>query len=358
MLKKSLLIFIGIEFIHYCYLTYKLNYSKRTKNKITDKNIKEVLSSNVSKSYLKIDNNSHSFNLNQIYKYFLQDWKLALNNHPRLITPYLLVTRIYYTNHFLYNIYQLDNLGFQLNITPSSIFFIRSNKNFKKLIVFHTGILGNLHHMIKFVKELSHDYTIIISIFRSNVNTLFWSHNESDLDDHITQLNELVKSFNDIIMISHSFGSFILESLYKYNNSIEKNISKEILIQPGNILSTGLIFLSSLEYNYFSYINYISKYSKYFIHNTIFAYTVKTIAGLSSLMLIKDLSGFRFEPKNIPGYLILSDSDPLINTKNSHPFSDEINLIFPSHKIIINEGYHGLNNDTQTSVINCLKEFL
>jgi hypothetical protein len=358
MLKKSLLAFIGIEFIHYCYLIYKLNYSKRIKNKITDKNIKEVLSSNITKSYLKIHNHTHSYNLNQIYKYFLKDWKLLQNNHLRLITPYLLITRIYYTNHFLYNIYQLDNLGFQLNITPSSIFFIRSNKNFKKLILFHTGILGNLHHMIKFVTELSQDYTIIISVFRSNVNTLFWSHNESDLDDHILQLNELVSPFNDIVMISHSFGSFIIESLYKYNNSIEKNISKEILIQPGNILSTGLIFLSSLEYNYLSYINLISKYSKYFIHNSIFAYTVKTIAGLSSLMSIKDLSGFRFEPRNIPGYLILSDSDPLINTKKSHPFSDEINLIFPSHKIIINEGYHGLTRDTQTSVIKCMKEFL
>jgi hypothetical protein len=358
MLKKSLLAFIGIEFLHYCYLTYKLNYSKSIKNKITDKNIKEVLSSNISKSYLKTNNNSDSYNLDQIYKYFLEDWKLAQNNHLRLITPYLLITRIYYTNHFLYNIYQLDNLGFQLNITPSSIFFIRSNKNFKKLIVFHTGILGNLHHMIKFVSELNNDCTIIISIFRSNVNTLFWSHNESDLEDHIKQLNELVSPYNDITMISHSFGSFIIESLYKYNNSIEKNISKEILIQPGNILSTGLIFLSSLEYNYFSYINYISKYSKYFIHNTIFSYTVKTIAGLSSLMSIKDLSGFRFKPRNIPGYLILSDSDPLINTKNTHPFSDEIYLIFPSHKIIINEGYHGLEKNVQTSVTNCLKEFL
>ncbi len=358
MLKKSLLAFIGIEFLHYCYLILKLNYSKKNKNKITDKNIKEILSNNLTKSYLKIHNNSDSYNLNQIYEHFLQDSKFTQNNDFRLITPYLLITRIYYTNHFLYNIYQLNNLGFELNITSSSIFFIRSNKNFKKLIVFHTGILGNLHHIIKFIQEVSYDYTIIIGIFRSNVNTLFWSHNESDLDEHVVQLNELVKCFNDITIISHSFGSFIIESLYKYNNSIEKNISKEILIQPGNILSTGLIFLSSLEYNYFSYINYISKYSKYFIHNTIFAYTVKTLAGLSSLMSVKDLHGFRFKPRNIPGYLILSDSDPLININNSHPFSDEINVIFPSHKIIINEGYHGLDSDAQTSVIKCLQEFL
>ena len=72
MLKKSLLAFIGIEFIHYCYLIYKLNYSKRIKNKITDKNIKEVLSSNITKSYLKINNHSNSFNLmDWINKYLL-----------------------------------------------------------------------------------------------------------------------------------------------------------------------------------------------------------------------------------------------------------------------------------------------
>ena len=109
MLKKSLLAFIGIEFIHYCYLIYKLNYSKRIKNKITDKNIKEVLSSNITKSYLKIHNHTHSYNLNQIYKYFLQDWKLLQNNYLRLITPYLLITRIYYTNHFLYNLETQSN---------------------------------------------------------------------------------------------------------------------------------------------------------------------------------------------------------------------------------------------------------
>jgi hypothetical protein len=75
-------------------------------------------------------------------------------------------------------------------------------------------------------------------------------------------------------------------------------------------------------------------------------------------MTVKDLHGFRFKPRNIPGYIILSDSDPLININNSHPFSDEINVIFPSHKIIINKGYHGLDSDAQTSVIKCLQEFL
>ncbi len=356
MLKKSLLAFIGIEFLHYCYLIYKLNYSKRIKNNITKKNINDVLSNDIAKLYLKTINCTNSYNLEEIYKYFLKDWKFEQNYRFRLITPYLLITRIYYTNHFLFNIYQLNNLGFELNITSSSIFLIRANKNFKKLILLHVGILGNLHHMIKFISSINSDCTIIIGIFRSNINTLFWS--QDDLDTHINQLNTLVKPFEDIVMISHSFGSFVIESLYKHNETIEKNISKEILIQPANILSTGLIFLNSLEHNYFSYINYISKYSKYFVHNSIFAYTVKTLAGLSSLMSVKDLHGFRFKPRNISGYIILSDSDPLINTQPTHPFSEEINYIFPTHKVIINSGYHGLHKDNEDAVIRCLQECL
>lgn len=356
MIKKSLFAFIGIELIHYCYLLYKLNFNKNEKNKITDKNIKKVLNTDIALYYLKKNNFSNNFELESIYNHFLQDWPNHNNFSIKLINPLLLINRIYYTNSFLYYLVKLKYLGFEINITSNSIFILRIKNNFNKLILFHPGILGNIHHIYNLICNLDQSCSIIISIFRSNLNTLFWT--QANFFEHIKHLDKLVKYFKTIIPVTHSFGSFVIESLYNYNKSIELKVHKEILIQPANILSTGLIFLSSLIYNYFSYINFISNYSKKYVHNLFFSYTVKTLAGISSLESIENLSGFRFKSKKISGYIILSDSDPLINLHSYHPFSDELNHIFKNHQIIVNKGYHGFCDKNQSDVLVCLQECL
>lgn len=351
---RGFFLFFSVEILHYLYLFYRINSTRSIK----DGNIeyKNFLEDQIILRYLKRSDHENKMEIENIYNYLSNTFKLNYNNQLIFVTPNLLSIRLINSIIFICQLVYLKYLGFKIEFTTNSIIFEKKT-NTDKLVLFHTGMLGNLHHMIKFMLTLNHKkYSVMIVIFRSNLNTFFWNY--SNLDQHVIHLDKKIDCYSNIIPISHSFGSFILESLYNYNNSVTNKINKEILIQPGNVASMGIIFIGSQHLNYWSYINFISKYSKYYIHNMIFAYIIKSLAGLSSIYSVKNFKGIRLESKKISGYIILSANDPLININKNHPFSDEIQHIFPHHIILNNYGYHGISEENEFAVEKCLKEII
>lgn len=356
MIISGILAYFTVEILHYVYLTYKINSIKFELIKDDNSKNKNFFEDETVNKYLKQSDYENKIEIENIYKYLSNTFKLDHSREITLITPNFLSIRLFYSGIFIYQLIYLKYLGFNYQFTNNSIIFEKKT-NTEYLILFHTGMLGNLHHMIRFISMIDHKkYSIMIVIFRSNLSTLFW--NNSDLNEHIQFLDIKISSYNNIIPISHSFGSLILESLYNYNGLITDKIQKEVLIQPGNIASMGIIFIGSQHLNYWSYVNFIRKYSKYHIYNMVFTYMIKSMAGLSTIYSVKNFSGIRLEPRKISGYLILSSDDPLVNPNEIHPFSDEIHHIFPNHKIFLNSGYHGISEDEEISVEKCLKEIV
>ncbi len=359
-IKKIILTYITIEIFHYGYLLYKLNFSRK-KNILNNQDKKKlILSDNKISEYLKIDNKSEEKydldTINNTYNHIRNNYNINDISNFQLITPYSLILRLVSTGYFFYYLYLFKMMGFQIIITPESILIERKSSE-EKLFVFHSGVLGNIHHIIDFIKEIDQNYSIMIFIFRPNVITMFW--NNSNLLEHIKFIETNINSYKDIKVYAHSFGAFVLENLYNYSPNIISKISNEILVQPGNILSMGLIFISSRLYNFLGYYKFISKYSKLSKHNFFFTYMVKSLAGTSTISCVNNFNGIRFKPREtIKGILILSNDDPLINLKQSHPFNSEIEILFPNHKIISIPGYHGITLKEHDIIINCIKEII
>ncbi len=355
-IKKILITFVTLEILHYGYFLFKLNYS-REKIRLSLTEDKSIIDDEKVSNYLKIDK-SGGDNLNDItdvYYHVKNKYDLSKIYNFKIITPYPFLFRLLSTCYFFYYLYILKNIGFNVIITEESIIIEKITTN-KNLYLFHTGVMGNIHHMIDFIKQIDQNkYSVMIIIFRSNVTTMFW--NNSSLLEHVKFLKNKIIHFENINILAHSFGAFILETVYNYEPLIEKKILSEILIQPGNILSMGLIFISSSFFNFTNYYKFISRYSKLSKHNYIFTYMVKSLAGTSTILAVNDLNGIRFMPrKNLSGYLIISNDDPLINTNNYHPFCDEINYIFPNHKVISIPGYHGITSKEYNIIIKCIKD--
>ncbi len=110
---------------------------------------------------------------------------------------------------------------------------------------------------------------------------MFW--NNSNLLEHIKFIENNINPYQEVKVYADSFGAYVLENLYNHNPNIVSKISNEILVQPGNILSMGLIFILSRIYNFFEYYELISKYSKLSKHNFFFTYIVKSLAATSTI---------------------------------------------------------------------------
>ncbi len=92
------------------------------------------------------------------------------------------------------------------------------------------------------------------------------------------------------------------------------------------------------------------------LHNFVFAWMIKSLAGKSTISSIKTFDGIRIYPRIFKGYLIISEQDPLINFNRTHPSYQEIQYIFPNYKIISNNSYHGYENNDLSVVISCIQE--
>lgn len=360
-------LYIGIELVHYAYLLYWINSSNKkigdntndsdnvinniyNKKKLIKKNFYSILNENYinNKNYLEMD--KIYYNIANL------DFNVIKDKNFALITPYSVLLRMFFTCTFLNDLaYYVIFKKFGFEIDSNTIILHRKSLNpNSKLIMIHTGMLGNICWYKNLVNNLDSDYSIIICVFRSTISTFFW--NNADIDLHVLNLNEFIKKEKDIILISHSFGAFVVEYMLKKFVQINYKVHKEILIQPGNVLSMGLIFLSSTNYNFISYFNFINKYSSYIKHNFILTWMLKSLAGKSTISSIKTIDGVRLHPRNFKGYLIISDNDPLINGRTTHPAYQEIQYIFPNYKIISNNAYHGYSNDKMDIILKCIKE--
>ncbi len=366
---KILGVYVGIELLHYGYLLYLVNsHNKQIDNKIENKNntivvkkkyIKKNFHSILNENY-KSNNTSLGLNLNlsfeSIYKNILSyNFSYLKNNNFTLITPYPLAFRIFYTGTFIFDLLYYQIKGFDIIINSDSIILEKSNSNPEsKLILIHTGMLGNIFYYKDLVNLLELEYSIKICVFRSTLSTLFW--NNSDIDSHIDFIYGKIWNNTNIILISHSFGSFAIEYMLKKYSVLNKQISKEILIQPGNIMSMGLIFLSSSSYNFYNYYKFINQYSSYKKHNFIFTWMLKSLVGKSTISSIKSTDGLRLHPRKFRGYLIVSENDPLINSNSSHPGYTEIKYIFSNYKIITDKDYHGYSKNKIKLILDCVKD--
>ncbi len=370
---KILGVWITIELCHYCYLLYLTNkysckqieyfenneesnnqlYIKKPNGLILNKNFNSILRENYESDKKSI------FDLESIYnKISNYDFNSIVKKNFTFITPYSIILRSYYTSSFIYDLYYFWTKNFSTYITDNTILLESISKNPNaKLIIIHTGILGNIHiykELIDLIEKLNLDFTIKIFVFRSSVSTFFW--NNSDIDKHVDYMYEKISTNSSIILISHSFGAYILEYALKKYPIISSKVYKEILIQPANIMSMGLIFLSSTNYNFIRYFNFMNKFSSYKKHNFIFAWMIKSLVGKSTISSIKSINGIRTWPRNFKGYLIVSENDPLINNNHTHPSYQEIQYIFPNYKIIVNNEYHGCSEDKIKIIIDCIKD--
>lgn len=352
-------LYIVVELLHYVYLLYLINLSqKNIRNKKDDEtntqNIKNNFYSILDENYSKVDD---YLEMSKIYQNITSlDFNRIIPKKFTLITPYSILLRFFFTCTFLNDLaYYIYKQKFSFEINSNTIILYRKSQNpNSKLVMLQTGMLGNICWYKELVDSLGYDYSILICVFRSTVSTFFW--NNADIDLHVEFLNQFVKKEKDIILVSHSFGAFITEYMLKKFVHINLKVHKEILIQPGNVLSMGLIILSSTNYNFIDYFNFINKYSSYTKHNFILTWMIKSLAGKSTISSIKTIDGVRLHPRNFKGYLIISDNDPLINGSITHPAYQEIQYIFPNYKIISNNAYHGYSNDKTEILIKCIKE--
>ena len=363
---KILGIYVGIEILHYSYLLYLINQSdKKLIKNDTDNNI-VVPKSTIKKNFHSILNENYKsdnyksekylINFESVYNKILSyNFAYLKKNNFTLITPYPLALRLFYSCSFIFDLLYYQVRGYIITITSDSIILEKSQSNPNShLILIHSGMLGNIFYYKDLVTNLEKDYSIKICVFRSTLSTLFW--NNSDIDSHINLLNNKICYNQNIILISHSFGAFVIEYMLKKYPQINKLVSKEILVQPGNVMSMGLIFLSSSSYSFYNYYKFINKYSTYKKHNFVFTWMLKSLAGKSTITSIKSIDGIRLQPRKFKGYLIVSDNDPLINSNSSHPGFKEIQYIFSNYKIISDKDYHGNSLDKIKLILDCIQD--
>ncbi len=358
---KILGLCVGIEILHYSYLLYLINQPDKKLVKNDMDNIIIVPKPVIKKNFHSILNENYKSNncltnFESIYKNISSyNFTYLKKNNFTIITPYPLALRLFYTGAFTVDLLYYQVRGYSITITLDSIILEKSNSNQDfPLILIHTGMLGNIFYYKDLVTILEKYYSIKICVFRSTLSTFFW--NNSDIDSHINLLNNKIYYYKNVILISHSFGAFIIEYMLKKYPELNKQVVKEILIQPGNIMSMGLIFLSSSSYSFYNYYKFINKYSNYKKHNFVFTWMLKSLAGKSTISSIKTIDGIRLYPRNFKGYLIVSENDPLINSNSSHPGFNEIQYIFSNYKIISDKDYHGNSLDKIKLILDCIQE--
>jgi predicted alpha/beta hydrolase family esterase len=357
-------LYIGIELIHHGYLLYIINsvkninlkrhHENKEKNfQIVKNNFFSILEDEYNINKVNNLDNLENLDIQSIYKNAKNFNFNIMDDNFIFITPYPLILRFYNTFGFIFDLFYYYCKDFDIKTSLDSIILIKNSLNPKaKLILIHTGMLGNVYKFKDIIDKLELEYSICICILRSTVNTFFWKN--ADIDLHINFLYKNIREYKNITIISHSFGAFAIEYMLKKIPDFANCVQKEILIQPGNVMSTGLIFLSSKYYSFVKYFNFISKYSPYTKHNFLFTWMIKSLAGKSTISSIKNIQGIRIYPRNFTGYLIISDNDPLINMNIKHPSYQEISYIFPNYKIISNNDYHGLSNKRAKLILECI----
>ncbi len=380
------------ELAHYCYLVYLLNKTNvKTKLIIEPENIIETIGITSYADLMKTNNLINK--INKINKINLINKKSSYNtlikktlnakselepynlidffdnlytfvktnycvktdtSNFKLFYPYPFILRLGYTFEFLFDLSKYSWMGFDIKYTSDSIILFYNNPNSNKLILIHPGMLGNINNFINLICQTKDKYSILVSVFRSTVTTFYW--NNSSILTHVTNIIDILKNFKTIDIVAHSYGAYIIEYMFNAYPYIQEKINKEILIQPGNILSMGLIFLAGNKYSLYNYYNIINSYSKFKFYNFGLAITIKSFGGCTTISTIKSLDGIRFNPRKFKGYLIVSINDPLISYINTHPSFHEINHIFKDYKIHINEYFHGYDPDNTDVVCKFLSE--
>jgi hypothetical protein len=322
---------------------------------ILKKNIKNVTNENsvifdwandknalASSNFSNINNVNNFSIINNFYKFLNKNYNmntLVLNNHFSIAYPLPFFVNIIGTIYinYCFNIYK--KLGFKIIITNNSIFLEKIN-NRKKLLLIHAGINGFIDDYYKLLTLIKTDHSIIVSIHRSTIFNYYWK--DATIENHVVDLYNIISPYKNVDVIAHSFGAYVIEYLYNFNDSTNNiiNFTKEILVEPGNVLSMGTIFLKSNHTSFFSYKTFLNIFSNSYFMNYVIAYLINTFPAKSTIYIINTIKGIRMKPRDINGIIILSNNDPLINNV-SHPFNHEISKIFNKHVIVNIPGYHG-----------------